>query len=147
MALIAFLVISLNARGYIHPDGFLHMQYLQQWAKPGEVFDPNGWGSLTLTVIHVLVVFGLNLKYKEVSIATSLEEGHESLHSFETSLIIKRFAFEIFSAFLDFFYIGFILRDIERLKSEMVSMFAVDEIRRILTETVIPSLQKMRLQK
>ena len=55
-------------------------------------------------------------------------------------MIIKRIAFEIFSAFLDFFYIGFILADIVQLKSEMVSMFAVDEIRRIVTETLIPSL-------
>lgn len=29
IGLVFFLIISLNARGYIHPDGFLHMAFLQ----------------------------------------------------------------------------------------------------------------------
>lgn len=72
--------------------------------------------SYSLAIFHVVIVNILNKKYKEASIATSLGEDHKSLETFERSLIIKRFSFEIFSAFFDFFFIGFVLDDIVRLK-------------------------------
>lgn len=111
------------------------------------MFDANTNYSLILTIVHVLVVFILNIKYRESCMETTILEGHNSFESFEKSLIIKRFLFESLSAFTDFFYIGFINADIVRLKSEMFSMFAVDEIRRIVSETLIPTLTKNRLAK
>ena len=78
---------------------------------------------------------------------TTILEGHGSFESFEKSLIIKRFIFESLSAFTDFFYIGFINADIVRLKSEMLSMFAVDEFRRLVSETLLPTITKNRLAK
>lgn len=96
-------------------------------------------------MIHVMFIYFLNEKYKEVSIESSLLERHESYHAFEASLIVKRFAFEMLSGFLDFFYIGFIRFDIIALKIELLSMFTFDEIRRLIFETIIPSLQKMSL--
>jgi hypothetical protein len=92
-------------------------------------------------------VFFLNEKYKEVSIETSLLEKHESFDAFQASLIVKRFAFEMLSGFMDFFYIGFIRFDILALKSELLSMFTFDEIRRLIFETVIPQFQKSSLDR
>jgi len=87
----------------------------------------------------------LNEQYKKVSVQTSLKEQHSSVHAFEASLIVKRFIFETLSSFTDFFYIGFVRCDIVALKSEMVSMFAFDEVRRIIFETLIPLIQKRGL--
>jgi len=44
------------------------------------------------------------------------------------------------SGFTDFFYIGFVRCDILALKIEILSMFMFDEVRRVFTETLIPSL-------
>lgn len=66
-------------------------------------------------------------------------EKHDSYHAFQASLIVKRFAFEMLSGFMDFFYIGFIRFDILALKIELLSMFTFDEIRRLIFETFIPS--------
>lgn len=55
-------------------------------------------------------------------------------------MIIKRLIFESVTTFVDFFYIGYIRLDIFGLESELASMFAFDEIRRLVTEAVIPAL-------
>lgn len=93
------------------------------------------------------MVYFLGIKYRESCIETTILEGHSSFESYEKSLIIKRFIFESLSAFTDFFYIGFINADIVRLKSEMLSMFAVDEFRRLVSETLLPTITKNRLAK
>jgi hypothetical protein len=51
------------------------------------------------------------------------------------------------SGFMDFFYIGFVRFDILALKSELLGMFTFDEIRRLIFETLIPSIQKRSLDK
>ena len=89
----------------------------------------------------------INDRYRVVSMETSLKEQHISFHHFESSIIIKRFAFEMLSGFTDFFYIGFVRCDILALKIEILSMFMFDEVRRVFTETLIPSLQKINLQR
>ena len=71
-----------------------------------------------------------------------MKENHDSFHEFEGSVIFKRFAFEMLSGFMDFFYIGLVKFDIWSLKGELLSMFMVDEIRRLLSETILPSITK-----
>ncbi|CAD8125910.1 unnamed protein product [Paramecium sonneborni] len=137
--LVAFLIVSLNMRGYVDSKQSFYIEIIQiPYCK-------NIYVSYLLAVIHVVFVNYLNSKYKQVSITTSLSEDHKSLQTFERSLIIKRFTFEIFSAFFDFFYIGFVNDDINQLKQEMIQMFMVDELRRIFTETILPSISKLQL--
>ncbi|CAD8113710.1 unnamed protein product [Paramecium primaurelia] len=141
IALVIFLIASLNMRGYVDSKQQLYIEFIQ---IPN---CKNIYISYLLAIIHVVVVNYLNSKYKQVSITTSLSEDHKCLQTFERSLIIKRFTFEIFSAFFDFFYIGFVNDDINQLKQEMIQMFMVDEFRRIMTETILPSISKLRLIK
>lgn len=141
VVLAVFLVVSLNVRGYIlEQHTWVDFKILSALSDDGAIFDKNSWRANICTFLHVLFIFFLNEKYKEVSIQTSLLEHHETFYAFEASVIVKRFLFETLSSFTDFFYIGFIRFDILALKSEMVSMFAFDEIRRVLFETVMPIL-------
>ena len=105
----------------------------------GAIFDKNSWRANITTILHVIGVQIINSLYREVSMETSLQEQHLLFHHFESSIIIKRFAFEMLSGFTDFFYIGFVRCDILALKIEILSMFMFDEVRRAVTETLIPS--------
>lgn len=55
-------------------------------------------------------------------------------------MFIKRFIFEFTDCMLYLIYIGIYQRDIANLRFNLVSLFMVDEIRRVLLESVIPYL-------
>ena len=61
---------------------------------------------------------------------------------FNNSLIIKRFAFEILNNFTHLAYIAFIRLEVLELKKELMALYAIDEIRRIITESLIPYITK-----
>jgi hypothetical protein len=51
---------------------------------------------------------------------------------------VKRFIFEFTDCQLYLFYIGIYQRHIGLLRMNLISLFMVDEIRRVLLETLIP---------
>lgn len=51
---------------------------------------------------------------------------------------MKRFIFEFTDCQLYLFYIGIYQRHIGLLRMNLISLFMVDEIRRVLLETLIP---------
>ena len=74
------------------PDGCQFME--------GGYFDPETWMGLVPVVTHVVVIMVLNLVYARVAGWLNDLENHKNEHSFENSLIIKRFAFEAFDAYI-----------------------------------------------
>jgi len=66
---------------------------------------------------------------------------------FNNSLIIKRFAFEILNNFTHLAYIAFVRFEAKTLKNELIALYTIDEIRRIVTESIIPYLKKSAHQK
>ena len=58
------------------------------------------------------------------------------------SLIIKRFLFEAFDAYVILFYLAFFERNIEKVRGELISVFNVDTFRRLLVECLIPMALK-----
>lgn len=64
-------------------------------------------------------------------------------------MFIKRFIFEFTDCQLYLIYIGIYQRDIANLRFNLIGLFMVDEIRRVLLESVVPYLlqNKDRLKK
>ena len=56
----------------------------------------------------------------------------------DNSLIIKRVLFEVFDCFLPLFYIAFYQLNVVALRRELVGLFWGDEIRRLITESLLP---------
>lgn len=48
--------------------------------------------------------------------------------------------------FTDLAYIAFVRFDIEALKSELIAIYSADEIRRVVTESVIPYFTKLKFR-
>ena len=67
-------------------------------------------------------------------------ENHKYEHQHENSLVIKRFLFEAFDCYVALFYTAFYELDPIALRQELIGLYTVDSIRRVLCETVIPLL-------
>lgn len=154
------MICSLNLQGYVHPpnsnmaEGLetrsspFYIKALARFAKPGHVFDPDGggplggWLSLVPTLLHVIVIGLLNATFRRIAERLTEWENHRTESDFEDALIIKRFLFEAFDAYIALFYVGFYMRDPIRLRQELVSLYTMDWLRRLFTESLIPYVQE-----
>ena len=82
----------------------------------------------------------MNTKFRDVAHYTAAMENHKTQRSYNNSVFIKRFIFEFTDFQLYLFYIGIYQLDIVMLRVNLISVFMVDEIRRIVVEAVIPYL-------
>ena len=82
----------------------------------------------------------MNIYFRKVALFTADLENHKTQRAYNNSVFIKRFIFEFTDFQLYLFYIGIYQCDIVMLRVNLVSVFMVDEIRRILCEAIIPYL-------
>ena len=78
---------------------------------------------------------------------TTENENHRTQTDFDNSLIIKRFFFMFCDYFLYLLYVGLYLLRIDQLRSYLTFLFTIDEIRRLLTEAIIPYVTMWRAKK
>jgi len=154
MLCVAFsvMVISLNLQGYIHHSSYSRNYLLYpsiSWlCDDGEYFDPRGSGPMPWLLLYIPVIFHvaiirvLNIVYSSIATRLTDAENHRSPSDHENALYIKRFLFEAFDCYIALFYLGFIERDIVLLRRELVSLYTVDSIRRITTETLLPFITR-----
>ena len=150
MLIFAFfvMVFSLNLQGYIHKFSYSRNYLLYtsiSWVcDEGQYFDPSGKGPIPLILLYIPVIFHvviiqlLNKIYQEVANHLTDWENHRSPTEHANALYIKRFFFEAFDCYIALFYLAFVENDIVLLRKELVSLYTVDALRRLATETVIP---------
>ncbi len=80
----------------------------------------------------------MNELFKPVAARATDLENHRTQTAHNNSLILKRFAFNFCDYFLYLFYIGCYELRIDLLRQNLGLLFMIDEIRRIVTEVVIP---------
>lgn len=140
MGTLVFVVYSLNARGFIDPDHKLfYSEIVSSWAAPGGIFDSKTfWGQIP-NIVHVFVTNGFDENvYRPTVKKLAKMERHESRKGYENSIILKYFIYEFVITFADLFYIAFIRFDIEGLREQLLSLFFIDIIRRVIAESVVP---------
>lgn len=156
MLLVAFavMILSLNLQGYIHPQTHpkrgneesnqphpFHVRSLAVLAEEGRLFDAkSSWRGLIPVVLHVICIFTLNGIYRGVAAALTAWENHETTLNHRNSLILKRFLFEAFDCYVALFYLAFYERDVDRLRLELIAVFQIDTLRRVLLECIVPML-------
>lgn len=146
------MILSLNLQGYInpknHPERWLgnnvhpfHWPGFSRLAEPGEIFDMNSsWRSLIPVALHVATISSLNALYRIVATRLTRWENHQTQLAFSNSLILKRFLFEAFDCYVALFYLAFYERNIDKLGSELVSVFNIDTVRRVAVECLVPMI-------
>ena len=156
LLLLAFVVtiLSLNLQGYIQPksnpsrwdDKHPHPFYIRPLAvlsEQGQVFDMNSsWRCYIPVVLHIICIFTFNKVYGIVAEKLTSWENHETQLNFRNSLVLKRFLFEAFDCYMSLFYLAFYERDVDRLRMELVAVFQIDTIRRLLLECIVPMVSQ-----
>jgi uncharacterized protein (DUF2062 family) len=151
---IAFsvMILSLNLQGYINPkhntDRWnaqnrhpFHFPTLTLLAEEGHFFDSQSlWRSLLPVILHVACISTLNSIYRGIAEWLTTWENHETEVDHSNSLVLKRFLFEAFDCYVALFYLAFYERDVDRLRFELVSVFQIDTLRRVLLECGVPML-------
>jgi|JI6StandDraft_1071083.scaffolds.fasta_scaffold06237_5 hypothetical protein len=141
---VLFMVLSLNARGFIDPSHkLLYWPSISAWAERDGIFDANSWYSLVPMILHVVITNGIDEHlYRPVAIYTTRLEHHLEPKHYQNSIIVKFFIYEFLITFADMFYIAFIRFDIMGLKEQLVWLFFIDIVRRFAAETLLPNLIK-----
>jgi hypothetical protein len=142
----AIMSLSLNLQGYVQPASPIFVGSLAAHSEPGAAFDAkHSVKSLVPVLLHTFVIMLLNTSYRHVAGWLTHQENHQWRHEFEASLIYKRFLFEAFDCYIALFYVAFYELDIVKLRGELVSLYTVDSLRRVGTESVLPYvLQQLR---
>ena len=137
------IVVFLNATGVIRPHhhgGVFDMPAFSKLANEGELFDPNYNANMVLSILQAVLTTVMNLAFREVAHYTANMENHKTQRSYNNSVFIKRFIFEFTDFQMYLFYIGIWQLDIAMLRVNLVSVFMVDEIRRVIVEMLLPYL-------
>lgn len=140
---VGAMILSLNLNGYIHDrESPIYFQSLSKYAEPGGIFaaDNEYYGWMIPTISHSIVINMINKLYRFVATYCTDLENHRTEYHWNSSLTVKRVLFELFDCFLPLFYIAFYQLNIIALRRELVGLFWGDEIRRLVTESIIPYL-------
>lgn len=144
-ATLYFMVLSLNARGFVDSDHkFLFFEDISAWAEKGGLFDAStSWGQIP-NLVHVLVtnIFDEAI-YRPLAKKFTKYEQHFNNKTYENNIIIKFFVYEYIITFADLFYIAFVRMDIIGLREQLLSLFFIDIVRRLVAELLIPKLASM----
>lgn len=96
--------------------------------------------NMVVSIGQAVATIIMNMQFRNIAHWTSDMENHKTQRSYNNSVFIKRFIFEFTDFQLYLFYIGIYQLDIKMLRVNLISVFMVDEIRRIVVEAVIPYL-------
>jgi hypothetical protein len=145
---ICVQVCSLNLQGYMSKEQHteLEIPFFDQFSEPGRIFDVNSNMGNVPVVLHVVLVLLLNTVFRSVAGALTAWENYRSREEHENAIIVKRVFFEFIDCFAVLFYVAFYRLDMPQLRLELVSLYSVDQLRRLSCEVLLPYLYAKRRQ-
>ncbi|KAJ8961004.1 hypothetical protein NQ318_020308 [Aromia moschata] len=90
------------------------------------------------SIIYSVVVFIMNLYYRKLANFLTEWENHRTQSQYERHRVTKLVLFEFVNSFLSLFYIAFIIRDMDMLKSQLQTMLIISQAINNFQETVLP---------
>ncbi|EAR92115.2 calcium-activated chloride channel protein (macronuclear) [Tetrahymena thermophila SB210] len=144
LLVMAFLlkVIIFNLNGLIHKNSMLYIESIASLTEVGGILAKLPLKETIFNVIMIVFILKINEFYNTISSKSTQRENHRTNNDFNSSLVIKRFIFDLINRFTHFFFIAFVVRDINSLKSLLGSLFLLDEVRKVATESVVPWVMK-----
>ncbi|XP_059171527.1 anoctamin-8-like [Physella acuta] len=112
---------------------------LQEWVNELIVADELPYlFSFVPKVLLAIVVSILDEIYKEIAVWLTHQENYRLQESHETSLVIKLVMFQLVNSFLSLFYIGFYLRDMDRLRDQLAALLITRQVLGNIKEALLP---------
>jgi len=138
---ILYLIAAYNVTGVIVPgskyDDFV-MGPLAALATEGAIFDANTYWNFIPTIGQVVCTMLLNQMFSRVATFCTDRENHKYQSDYDNSLTVKRFLFEFFDCFLPLIYFGWWDLNFKVLRQNVISVYLVDELRRVFLESILP---------
>ncbi|XP_049822312.1 anoctamin-10 isoform X2 [Aethina tumida] len=94
------------------------------------------------SIIYSILVFVLNMYYRKLATYLTEWENHRTQSQYDRHRVTKLVLFEFVNNFMSLFYIAFITRDMEMLKSQVQTMLIISQMICNLQETVLPLIMK-----
>ncbi|KAM4883984.1 anoctamin-8 [Sylvia borin] len=91
-------------------------------------------------IILAVIVTACDELYKKVALWLNDMENYRLQSAYEKHLIIKMVLFQFVNSYLSLFYIGFYLKDMERLKELLLILSLSQSLARQLREALLPSI-------
>ncbi|XP_054373370.1 anoctamin-8 isoform X2 [Molothrus ater] len=91
-------------------------------------------------IILAVIVTACDEIYKKVALWLNDMENYRLQSAYEKHLIIKMVLFQFVNSYLSLFYIGFYLKDMERLKELLLILSLSQSLARQLREALLPSI-------
>jgi len=98
-------------------DSVFYFEQIVALNKNGAILTKVPQIETLLNLVTVVIIIKINLWYIDICHKSTKRENHKTLYEYNNSLIIKRFIFELINRFFHFFYLGFVQRDVETMRS------------------------------
>lgn len=138
---IVYLIAAYNITGVILPgtkyNDFV-IEPLAALAADGAIFDAKTYMNFVPTIGQVVCTMILNQYFGKVARWCTDRENHKYQSDYDNSLTVKRFVFEFFDCFLPLIYFGWWDLNFKVLRQNVISVYLVDEFRRVAVETLLP---------
>ena len=138
-------VISLNLRALIPEKHhkFLNMPRYRQYSNKKRFLEQGNTASKLIAPAKTIILTILGIIFDKVNIFLTEYENHRSNSNYNNSYIIKKCIFESINYFFDIFYIAFALNDLNETTNTIKSFLYMNEIMRIISETIFPFIKNI----
>lgn len=139
-------ICSMNLQGYMSAKQheLFEIPFFAAFAEPGAIFDQEGSFALVPVVVHSLTILVLNDIYRHIAHRLTVWENYPTQEEHDDALTQKRVFFEFVDCFSTLLYIAFYRLDATLLRQELISLFMVDQLRRVMLESLLPWLWQHR---
>lgn len=140
---LGVLVCLMNLEGYmLEPDAPLHVPVLNAMAGPDGWFDMDSdswiWPNIPV-ILHAGLLLAINQGvYSRIAEKLTDWENWRTHAEYERALVLKRFIFEALDCYAPLAYLAWGEQNMLMLRSELLSLFSTDSVRRVLTEVALP---------
>ena len=140
-------IVILTLKGIIVPGEYFYFEKIGELINDGGVLCEIKHLRLILDFMQIEMTNKINMLYKLVCQNSTERENHRTNQAAENSYALKRFCFEFLNRFLYLGYIAYVKVDFSCLIHELLIIFTLDEIRRVVLESLIPLIFKKFSQK
>ncbi|XP_063918070.1 anoctamin-10 isoform X2 [Zophobas morio] len=93
---------------------------------------------LVPSIIYSILVFVVNAYYRRLATFLTEWENHRTQSQFDRHRVTKLVLFEFVNNFMSLFYIAFIIRDMEMLRSQLQTMLIIFQLISHMQEALLP---------
>jgi hypothetical protein len=120
-------IIFMNLSASIEPEhgSYFEIKYLTELTLKDQMFDKDTYINTVINLLWGLCLSKINGVYEIICLKSTNWENHRVKSTFNNSLIFKRFTFEFFNQFISPFYFGFVIFNMNGLRTYMVLLIFI----------------------